>query len=169
MVAARAPRRGKRSAAAVRTRLGVGRAVEQGEEVEDFLGLEAGAFDAQLVDGGLRYPGGRRNRCGWRRRAPPAAGARRARRYSMASPASARSCEQALAVGDAAGPSPVRACRAGWRRSGRRAAGAASNSRTSALVRLQEAKPWAVSFARPTSYFRAFAGRLFRSPPACPR
>ena len=33
--------------------LGVGRAIEQREQVEDFLGLEAGAFDAQLVHGGL--------------------------------------------------------------------------------------------------------------------
>ena len=47
------PGSGKRSAAAVRTRLGVGGAVEQREEVEDLLGLEAGAFDVELVDGGL--------------------------------------------------------------------------------------------------------------------
>ncbi len=32
-------------------RFGVGGAVEQQEEIEDFLGVEAGALDAQLVDG----------------------------------------------------------------------------------------------------------------------
>ena len=32
-------------------RFGIGGAVEQQEEIEDFLGVEAGAFDAQLVDG----------------------------------------------------------------------------------------------------------------------
>jgi hypothetical protein len=31
--------------------LGVGRAVQHAEEVEDFLAFQAGAFDAQLVDG----------------------------------------------------------------------------------------------------------------------
>ena len=34
-------------------RLGVGGAVQQGEQVEDLLGVEAGAFDAQLVNGGF--------------------------------------------------------------------------------------------------------------------
>src|SRR5438067_8664717 len=32
---------------------GVGGAVEQGEEIEDLPGVEARAFDAQLMDGGL--------------------------------------------------------------------------------------------------------------------
>ena len=72
-------------------RFGIGGAVEQREDVEDFLGLQAGAFDAQLVDGGLDVrqaaeidADGRAARRRLRTRTP-------ARRYSMASPASARS------------------------------------------------------------------------------
>ena len=51
MVCARRPRRGKRSAAAVSSDLASAARSSSEEEIEDFLGLEAGAFDAQLVDG----------------------------------------------------------------------------------------------------------------------
>ncbi len=51
--AARRARMGKRSAAAARIALRVGRDIEQAEQVEDFLGLQSRAFDVQFVDGGF--------------------------------------------------------------------------------------------------------------------
>ncbi len=74
--AARRARRGKRSAAAVRSDLGVGRAIEQREQVEDFLAAPGSRLRCAACERRLRCRAGRRNRCGWRRRARRAAGAR---------------------------------------------------------------------------------------------
>ena len=51
MPRARAASSGNRSPAAVRNERGVGGAVEECDEVEDFAGLERGAFDVQLLHG----------------------------------------------------------------------------------------------------------------------
>src|ERR1039457_6542882 len=48
---ARAPRRGKALGDGVEHALGVGGAVEHTEEVEDLFAFQAGAFDAELMDG----------------------------------------------------------------------------------------------------------------------
>ncbi len=53
MVCARRPRRAKRSGGGGEDAFGVGGAVEKLEHVEDLLGLQAGAFDVEFVDGGF--------------------------------------------------------------------------------------------------------------------
>ncbi len=97
IVARAAPRRGKRSAAAVSSDLASADAVEQQEHVEDLARFEAGAFDMQFVDGSIHVgqaveiePDGRAE-CGGLRAAA-------ARRYSMASPASAKSSSRRAPV-----------------------------------------------------------------------
>ena len=137
--AARRPSRGKRSAAAVSTRLGVGGAVQQREQVEDFLGLQAGAFDAQLVhrrlhvgqaaeidaDGGAARG---RLRARW-----PGAGTRWPRRLRPGLPRARRDRRAAATFSSSRRPSGLDIA-AQLRSFESRLRRRASNSRTSALV-----------------------------------
>ena len=90
---------------------GVGGAVEQREQVEDFLRLQAGAFDAQLVNGRLRIRqaaeidadgGAARRRL---RVARPRAGIRWPRRFRPGLPPGARGRRAAADLVQLAPPS----------------------------------------------------------------
>ena len=103
--------------------LGIGGAVEQGEEVEDLFGIETGAFDVQFVDGGLGV--------GQAAEVDADGGAARGR---LRTGGEAQVLDGFAGLGEvvrrggrgrrAAAPFPVRGGRAGSTRSGRQAGGA---------------------------------------------